>query len=204
MVMRWPGIQSAIDILKSTRLRVENVVNEGCKAFTGLKLSYSQDSQNYKRHDFEHNSNDNLSVNNLFNNNLCDNSLIKNCELPYNQEKKTPKYLHTTISEYWKDALYNHWLILIQGLILVILIMIISPWIGHDGNDDNYSVEDSYFDHRPDIHLKQLRKTLEDKSNSFSRKACGFFSFFSPGNDYNNYNKRSGILRRKRAYRRFY
>lgn len=30
MVMRWPGIQSAIDILKSTRLRVENVVNEGC------------------------------------------------------------------------------------------------------------------------------------------------------------------------------
>lgn len=39
-------------------------------------------------------------------------------------------------SEYWKNVLRNQWLLALQGIVIVIVILTMGTWIGHECKED--------------------------------------------------------------------
>ncbi|XP_033214155.1 uncharacterized protein LOC117171187 [Belonocnema kinseyi] len=117
-VINWFQISLMKDYFKLAREKIYDAINDGYKKLGDLSSSLLQISHKYRKKLGERISSDNRS-------------LIRKSD-NYYREKQTLKVLHTTISEYWRDVLFNHWFILTQCLILAVVIIVTSPWIGSD------------------------------------------------------------------------
>lgn len=62
-------------------------------------------------------------------------------------------------SEYWKNVLRNQWLLALQGIVIVIVILTMGTWIGHDCKED--IIDDSPVTLWRSV-IEQLRETIID------------------------------------------
>lgn len=62
-------------------------------------------------------------------------------------------------SEYWKNVLRNQWLLALQGIVIVIVILTMGTWIGHECKED--IIDDSPVTLWRSV-IEQLRETIID------------------------------------------
>lgn len=63
-----------------------------------------------------------------------------------------------TASEYWKNVLRNQWLLVLQGVVIIIVILTMGIWMKYEYKEDNF-VDDNFVTSWHSV-IEQLQKRI--------------------------------------------
>jgi len=63
-----------------------------------------------------------------------------------------------TASEYWKNVLRNQWLLVLQGIVIIIVILTMGIWMKYECKEDNF-VDDNFVKSWHSI-IEQLQESI--------------------------------------------